>query len=49
MKPLIAAGEARGETRGKAEAQANFEAWKQDQRERGAIFVEDEDEETSQD
>lgn len=37
MKPLITAGEERG----KAKAQADFEAWKQDQRERGAIFVED--------
>lgn len=52
MKPLIAAGEARGETRGeargeergKAEAQTDFEAWKQDQRDRGAIFVEEDDE-----
>ena len=40
MKPLIAAGEERG----KAKAQAEFEAWKQDQRERGAIFVEDDEE-----
>ena len=44
MKPLIAAGEERGEERGKAKAQAEFEAWKQDQRERGAIFVEDDEE-----
>ena len=54
MKPLIAAGEERGEKRGnkrgkaeaQAEAQADFEAWKQDQRDKGVIFVED-DEETS--
>lgn len=52
LKPLIAAGEARGESRGKArgkaEAQANFEAWKQDQIKRGAIFVENDEEEASQ-
>ena len=47
MKPLIAAGEERGEKRGKAEAQADFEAWKQDQRDKGVIFVEDDEEETS--
>ena len=43
MKPLIAAGEARGEERGKAKAQAEFEAWKQEQRDRGAIFVDDDE------
>ena len=59
MKPLITAGEERGEERGekrgekrgKAEAQAkaraDFEAWKQDQRDKGVIFVEDDEEETS--
>ena len=47
IKPLIAAGEERGEKRGKTEAQADFEAWKQDQRDKGVIFVEDDEEETS--
>ena len=41
MKPLIAAGEERGK------AQADFEAWKQDQRDKGVIFVEDDEGETS--
>lgn len=48
MKPLIAAGEvrgeARGEARGRAGAEERFEAWKQDQRRRGAVFADDEEE-----
>ena len=39
MKPLIVSGEARGEAR----AQEKFEAWKEDQRRRGAVFFDDED------
>ena len=39
MKPLITAGEERGEAKAKAE----FEAWKQNQRERGVVFAEDDE------
>ena len=39
LKPLIAAGEARGQ----AKAQEEFEAWKQDQRRRGVVFAGDEE------
>ena len=53
MKPLLQASEARGEARGEAQgearAQERFEAWKRDQLERGASFVENEgDSEESQ-
>ena len=41
MKPLIAAGEERGK------AKADFEVWKQDKRDKGVIFVEDDEGETS--
>ena len=41
LKPLIAAGETRGEARGRAKAQEEFEAWKQGQRRKGVIFADD--------
>ena len=44
LKPLIAAGETRGEARGKAKARQEFEAWKQDQRRKGAVFAGEEEE-----
>ena len=43
MKPLIASGEARGAARAEARDQEKFEAWKEDQRRRGVLFDDDED------
>ena len=43
MKPLIASGEARGQARGEAKAKEKFEAWKEDQRQRGAVFFDKEE------
>ena len=43
MKPMIASGEARGEARAEARAREKFEAWKEDQRRRGVVFYDDED------
>ena len=43
MKPMIASGEARGEARAEARAREKFAAWKEDQRRRGVVFYDDED------
>ena len=39
LRPLIAAGETRGEARGRAKAQEEFGVWKQDQRRKGVAFA----------
>ena len=44
LKPLIAAGETRGEARGQAKARQEFEAWKQDQRRNGVVFAGEDEE-----
>ena len=43
LKPLIASGEARVEARAEARAQEKFESWKEDQRRRGVVFYDDDD------
>ena len=45
MKPLIVAGEAQG----RAQAQEEFKAWKEDQHRRGAVFFEDDEQDEHRD
>ena len=49
MKPLIVAGEARGVAQGRAQAQEEFKAWKEDQHRRGAVFFDDDEQDEDRD